>query len=338
MWITSGACRGARRRRSAAGALSRVAQRSDVAADDGGDGDAAVRAFPRALADYRGTGCASDEEILSEWAGLGYYARARNLIACAREVAERGGFPTTAAELRKLPGLGAYTSAAIAAIAFGEKAPAVDTNVERVIARVLGLKSPHRSEIERRTARMMEEHRPGDIVQAMMDLGASDLPAEAAALRRMSARADCAASRSGQPEAFPRGRAQGAATSLRNRLVDRARRPRMAGPAPAERAARRNGRASRQRVDDKPPPRPRRSAPSATCSLISRSTSPSSSHRAGRRRLVATDRAARRGGAAHPLPPRGGACAGEHPEAPRRRLKKPELPLRSPQIFLHSPR
>src|SRR3954462_12422838 len=64
---------------------------------------------------------ASDEEILSEWAGLGYYARARNLIACSREVALRGGFPRTAAELRQLPGVGAYTSAAVAAIAFGEK-------------------------------------------------------------------------------------------------------------------------------------------------------------------------------------------------------------------------
>ena len=67
---------------------------------------------------------ASDEGILSEWAGLGYYARARNLIACAREVAKRSGFPTTAAGLRTLPGVGAYTSAAIAAIAFGERAAA----------------------------------------------------------------------------------------------------------------------------------------------------------------------------------------------------------------------
>ena len=80
---------------------------------------------------------ASDTDILSEWAGLGYYARARNLIACAREFAARGAFPTSAAELRKLPGLGAYTSAAVAAIAFGEKAAAVDTNVERVISRLL---------------------------------------------------------------------------------------------------------------------------------------------------------------------------------------------------------
>jgi A/G-specific adenine glycosylase len=69
---------------------------------------------------------AADEEVLSEWAGLGYYARARNLIACAREVAVRGGFPTTEAELRKLPGIGEYTAAAIAAIAFGESAVVID--------------------------------------------------------------------------------------------------------------------------------------------------------------------------------------------------------------------
>ena len=81
---------------------------------------------------------ADDGHILSEWAGLGYYARARNLIACAREVAHRGAFPKTSAELRELPGIGAYTSAAIAAIAFGERAAAVDTNVERLIALVKG--------------------------------------------------------------------------------------------------------------------------------------------------------------------------------------------------------
>ena len=91
---------------------------------------------------------APDEEVLSEWAGLGYYARARNLIACAREVAARGGFPTTEAELRQLPGLGAYTAAAIAAIAFGEAATVIDTNVERVIARLRGdrtCRSPRRA-------------------------------------------------------------------------------------------------------------------------------------------------------------------------------------------------
>ena len=85
---------------------------------------------------------ASDEEILAEWAGLGYYARARNLIACAR--ASGGGaadFPTAEDELRKLPGIGDYTAAAIAAIAFGRDAAAIDTNVARVVARLHGLKA-----------------------------------------------------------------------------------------------------------------------------------------------------------------------------------------------------
>ena len=116
---------------------------------------------------------ASDEDILSEWAGLGYYARARNLIACAREVASRGSFPRLASELRELPGIGAYTSAAIAAIAFGEKAAAVDTNVERVMARLNAIKRPSRAEIERLVLDLIPAGRPGDFVQAMMDLGAT---------------------------------------------------------------------------------------------------------------------------------------------------------------------
>src|SRR4051794_35510797 len=116
---------------------------------------------------------ASDADVLSEWAGLGYYARARNLIACAREVARRGGFPEIAAELCKLPGIGAYTAAAVAAIAFGEQVAAVDTNVERVVARLHALSRPARPEIERLALAMMPAGRPGDFVQAMMDLGAT---------------------------------------------------------------------------------------------------------------------------------------------------------------------
>ncbi len=77
---------------------------------------------------------APDEDVLSEWAGLGYYARARNLIACARAVVARGGFPRNEADLRKLPGLGDYTAAAIAAIAFGQQATPIDTNIARVVA------------------------------------------------------------------------------------------------------------------------------------------------------------------------------------------------------------
>jgi A/G-specific adenine glycosylase len=146
---------------------------------------------------------ASNDEILSEWAGLGYYARARNLIACAREVADRGGFPRTAVELRKLPGVGAYTAAAIAAIAFGKKAPAVDTNVERVIARFHGINSPVRSEVEQLLLGMMAELPSGDMIQALMDLGATTCRPKHPRCGACPLSADCAAHASGEAESFP---------------------------------------------------------------------------------------------------------------------------------------
>ena len=149
---------------------------------------------------------ASDEAILSEWAGLGYYARARNLIACARQVAARGSFPMTAAELRQLPGIGAYTSSAIAAIAFGERAAAVDTNVERVVARLHGLKQASRPEIERLTLALMPTDRPGDFVQAMMDLGATICRPRNPRCSDCPLNTGCTAFASGNPEAFPERR------------------------------------------------------------------------------------------------------------------------------------
>ena len=146
---------------------------------------------------------APDADILSEWAGLGYYARARNLIACAHEVAARGGFPTSAAELRKLPGIGAYTSAAIAAIAFGERAPAVDTNVERVISRLHGRTRVSRQEIEHDLLGMMQNQRPGDVVQALMDVGATICRPKRPRCEVCPLRNDCAAAASGEPGRFP---------------------------------------------------------------------------------------------------------------------------------------
>jgi A/G-specific adenine glycosylase len=146
---------------------------------------------------------APDEQILQEWAGLGYYARARNLIACARMVAAGGGFPASAAELRSLPGVGAYTAAAIAAIAFGEAAPAVDTNVERVVARLNGLEHPARAEIERLTLAIMPADRPGDFVQATMDLGATVCRPKAPRCDDCPIRTLCRAYASGDAEAFP---------------------------------------------------------------------------------------------------------------------------------------
>jgi A/G-specific adenine glycosylase len=153
---------------------------------------------------------AADEDILSEWAGLGYYARARHLIACAREVARRGAFPTAAAELRRLPGIGAYTSAAIAAIAFGQTAAAVDTNVERVIARLHGLKRPSHGEIERLVLAIMPADRPGDFGQAMMDLGATICRSTKPCCGDCPLRGDCAAFASGTPQAFPEPRRRAA--------------------------------------------------------------------------------------------------------------------------------
>jgi A/G-specific adenine glycosylase len=146
---------------------------------------------------------ARDEDVLQEWAGLGYYARARNLIACARAVAARGAFPNTARELRELPGIGDYTAGAIAAIAFGVAVPAVDTNVTRVIARMNGLEVPDRPAVERLMAAMMPGDRPGDFVQAMMDLGATICRPKAPRCDACPLSADCAAHVSGDPTAFP---------------------------------------------------------------------------------------------------------------------------------------
>jgi A/G-specific adenine glycosylase len=151
---------------------------------------------------------ADDGEILSEWAGLGYYARARNLIACAREVAARGGFPTSSAELRRLPGIGAYTAAAIAAIAFGERAPAVDTNVERVIARLNGLERPARQEIEEIVLKLLPSGRAGDFTQAMMDLGATLCRPRTPSCGECPLCSDCAGYATGTPAAFPAPKAK----------------------------------------------------------------------------------------------------------------------------------
>ena len=151
---------------------------------------------------------ARDEDIHGEWAGLGYYARARNLIACAREIVHRGAFPRTSAELIALPGLGAYTSAAIAAIAFGERASVVDTNIARVVARLHALQSPSARQIRGLMLAMTPADRPGDFVQAMMDLGATICRPKAPACPDCPLRSQCAAFASGRPEAFPEAKAK----------------------------------------------------------------------------------------------------------------------------------
>ena len=116
-------------------------------------------------------------EVMSAWAGLGYYSRARNLHACAKLVAERQGeFPRDEADLRLLPGIGPYTAAAIAAIAFGHRAVVVDGNIERVISRLFAIDTPMplaKPEIRAAMDRVTPDTRCGDFAQAMMDLGAT---------------------------------------------------------------------------------------------------------------------------------------------------------------------
>ena len=147
------------------------------------------------------------DEVLLLWAGLGYYARARNLHACAQAVAARGGFPRSERELAELPGIGRYTAAAIAAIAFGARTVPVDGNIERVVARLFAVDAalPAAKATIHRFAQSLAPHRrSGDFAQALMDLGASLCsPAKPACVLCpwMSA---CAACRQGNPEDLPR--------------------------------------------------------------------------------------------------------------------------------------
>jgi len=149
------------------------------------------------------------DDVLKAWAGLGYYARARNLHACARAVVERHGgkIPASEAELRALPGIGAYTSAAIAAIAFDAQATAVDGNVERVIARIYALTTPlpaAKPEISRLARALTPPRRAGDFAQAMMDLGATICTPKKPACALCPWNQNCAAHLHGEPETFPR--------------------------------------------------------------------------------------------------------------------------------------
>lgn len=151
---------------------------------------------------------ADDAELMAAWAGLGYYSRARNLLACARAVvSDHGGtFPNAAAELRRLPGIGDYTAAAIAAIAFGEPATVVDGNVERVVARLFAIETPlpvARPEIRAHAAALTPPDRPGDYAQAMMDLGATICTPRNPACAICPVRVRCRGFAQGRPDAFP---------------------------------------------------------------------------------------------------------------------------------------
>lgn len=121
---------------------------------------------------------AEDADVMAAWAGLGYYARARNLLKCARVVARDldGTFPNTTDDLMKLPGIGPYTSAAIAAIAFDQPAAVMDGNVERVMSRLHCVEIPlptSKPDLKLLTEAHTPQTRPGDYAQAVMDLGAT---------------------------------------------------------------------------------------------------------------------------------------------------------------------
>jgi A/G-specific adenine glycosylase len=149
---------------------------------------------------------ASDDDVMAAWAGLGYYSRARNLLKCARAVAERGGFPDTEAELRALPGLGDYTAAAIAAIAFGRRAVVVDANVERVVARLFAIDEPlpkARKAIRAAAASITPEARAGDFAQAMMDLGSHVCTTRAPRCLLCPLAEACEGRKQGEPERLP---------------------------------------------------------------------------------------------------------------------------------------
>src|SRR5271169_636506 len=158
--------------------------------------------------EVRALAAAPLDDVLKTWAGLGYYARARNLHACARAVVERHGgkFPASVAELRALPGIGDYTTAAIAAIAYDLPATPVDGNVERVIARLYAVTTPlpaAKPEIRRLAGGLTPQHRAGDFAQAMMDLGATVCTPKNPACALCPWKESCAAYARGEAELFP---------------------------------------------------------------------------------------------------------------------------------------
>jgi A/G-specific adenine glycosylase len=150
-----------------------------------------------------------DGEVMAAWAGLGYYARARNLLACARAVAsEHGGiFPDTEEGLRALPGLGPYTAAAVSAIAFDRPSNVVDGNVERVMSRLFAVEEAlpdAKAELKRLAGALVRDDRPGDWAQALMDLGATVCRPKAPLCDRCPVSEFCAGLAGGEPETYPR--------------------------------------------------------------------------------------------------------------------------------------
>lgn len=162
--------------------------------------------FTRKWPDIDALAAADEAEVLAAWAGLGYYSRARNMVKTARIVSAMGGFPTDEAALRALPGLGPYTAAAIAAIAFDQRAVVVDANIERVVARICAIATPlptGKTEIYRQADMLTPDRRAGDYAQALMDIGASICTAKKALCSLCPLAHACKACAAGDMLAYP---------------------------------------------------------------------------------------------------------------------------------------
>lgn len=174
---------------------------------------AAVKAyfhrFTQRWPDVTALAAADDTEVMGEWAGLGYYARARNLLKCARTVAALpgGAFPDSYDELLQLPGVGPYTAAAIASIAFDLPEPVMDGNVERVMARLFDVHTPlpqAKPQLKSFATELTPDLRPGDYAQAVMDLGATICTPKSPACGLCPLRPDCRAYEAGTAASLPR--------------------------------------------------------------------------------------------------------------------------------------
>lgn len=163
--------------------------------------------FTRRWPTVQALASAEDEAVLAAWAGLGYYARARNLLKCARAVAARGGvFPDTEAGLLALPGIGPYTAAAIAAIAFGHSTNVVDGNIERVVARLFDERTAlpeGKPRLKVLAATLVPQQRAGDYAQALMDLGATICTPRNPKCAACPIRVDCRAEKAGTAASLP---------------------------------------------------------------------------------------------------------------------------------------
>ncbi len=166
------------------------------------------RKFAQTWPDFAALGAADEADVMAAWAGLGYYARARNLVKCARVItSDYGGqLPDTEAKLLKLPGIGPYTAAAISAIAFDRRAVVVDANIERVVSRLYAIDTPlpaAKAEIRAATDAITPDAAAGDFAQAMMDLGAGICSVRNPSCMICPLLVHCAAGQAGMAEAYP---------------------------------------------------------------------------------------------------------------------------------------